>query len=125
MKRRDFLQVSTLAGISLTFSSTSVLSSCLHNKNTVHSAEYKKLVFELLMDWCDGMIKIQVVKPSYPNVHGMLECPSCSNVHTRLMDAVYPFLYMAKVTEDHKYLDAGIALMEWGDNVSRPDGAWG
>ena len=40
------------------------------------------------------------------------------------MDAVYPFLYMAKATGNQKYLDAGIALFEWGDNVTKPNGSW-
>ena len=88
------------------------------------SEAYKKLVFDLLKDWLDGLMAVQVINPSDPTVHGMLECPACDVVHARLMDAVYPFLYMAKASGDHKYLDAGIALMEWGDNVSRPDGAW-
>ena len=70
------------------------------------------------------MIKIQVIDPSDPKVHGMLKCPACDGVHTRCFDAVYPFLYMAKATSDKKYLDAGIAVFEWSENVTRPDGAW-
>lgn len=122
MKRRDFIQQSAFAGLGLFFLSGSLLNGC--TSTGTHSAEFKKLSFDLLKDWCDGMIKVQVINPANPKVHGMLECPACDVVHTRLMDAVYPFLYMAKATDDKKYLNAGIALMEWGDNVSRPDGAW-
>lgn len=122
MNRRNFIQNSTLAAIGLSFLSSQILSGC--TTITEHSPEFKKLVSDLLKDWCDGMIKMQVVDPANPKVHGMLKCPACDTVHTRCFDAVYPLLYMAKATGDKKYLDAGIAVFEWGENVSRPDGAW-
>ena len=40
------------------------------------------------------------------------------------MDAVYPFLHMAKVTGEGKYLEAGISVFEWSKNVSHDDGSW-
>ena len=95
-----------------------------HQATVIHSQEYRTLVFDLLKDWLDGLIRHQVINPSDLKVHGMLNCPSCDKVHTRSMDAVYPFLYMAKATGDDKYLSAGIAAMEWGDNVTCPDGSW-
>nr|WP_319509523.1 hypothetical protein [uncultured Draconibacterium sp.] len=122
MKRRNFLQLSTVAGLGTCLPIASVLQGCSTKEE--HSAEFKKLSFELLKDWCDGMTKVQVNNPSNPKVHGMLECPACDTVHTRCFDAVYPFLYMAKATGDKKYLDAGIAVFEWSENVTRPDGAW-
>lgn len=122
MERRDFLKMSSIAALGLTLAPR--LLSASDKVGGVHSPEFRKLSFDLLKDWVDGMMKIQIIKPEDPTVHGMLVCPSCDIVHTRLMDAIHPFLYMAKATGDQKYLDAGIALMEWGDNVSRPDGAW-
>lgn len=122
MKRRDFLQLSAWGGLGLSLPLGSLLNSCSAPRE--HSAEFKKLTFDLLKDWCDGMIKVQVINQSDPTVHGMLTCPACDTVHTRCFDAVYPFLYMAKATGDKKYLDAGIAVLEWGENVTRPDGAW-
>lgn len=122
MNRRKFLQLSGMGGVILSLPLSNLLIGC--NDKQVHSKEYRRLTYDLLKDWCDGMIDVQVINPSDPKVHGMLNCPSCSIVHTRLMDAVYPFLYMAKASGDSKYLHAGIALMEWGDNVSRQDGAW-
>lgn len=85
---------------------------------------YRQLIEGLLKDWCDGMIERQILRPEDRAVHGMLDCPACDHIHGRIMDAVYPMLYLAKSTGDKKYLDAGIALFEWGDNVSREDGAW-
>lgn len=118
MQRRNFIQLSALAGLGFALP----INSC--SANTEHSAEFKKITFNLLKDWCDGLIKIQVINPADTKVHGMLKCPACNVVHTRCFDAVYPFLYMAKATGDKKYLDAGIAVFEWGENVTRPDGAW-
>ncbi len=40
------------------------------------------------------------------------------------MDAVYPFLYLADKTGEQRYLDAALAVMDWSENVSRPDGSW-
>jgi hypothetical protein len=122
MKRRNFIQITALGGLGISLPISTLLSGC--SKLEEHSAEFKKLTFDLLKDWCDGMIKVQVINPANPKVHGMLECPACDTVHTRCFDAVYPFLYMAKATGDRKYLDAGIAVFEWGENVTRPDGAW-
>lgn len=122
MKRRDFLRLSSIAALGMTMAPS--LISASSKTQGVHSPEFRKLSYDLLKDWVDGMMKVQIIKPEDTKVHGMLVCPSCDVVHTRLMDAIHPFMYMAKATGDQKYLDAGIALMEWGENVSRPDGAW-
>ncbi|GAA4815027.1 hypothetical protein [Litoribaculum gwangyangense] len=124
MKRRDFIQLSTITGVGLSLSAKSFLSSCASGVKEFHSSEYRTLVFNLLKDWCDGMIKTQIIKPSDPKMHGLLDCPACQTVHARIMDAVYPFFYMAKATGDKKYLEAGILVFEWGENVTRDDGAW-
>jgi hypothetical protein len=124
MKRRKFIQLSTITGVGLSLSVTSFLNSCGKEVKEFHSSEYRTLVFNLLKDWCDGMIKTQIIKPSDPKVHGLLDCPACETVHARIMDAVYPFFYMAKATGDKKYLEAGILAFEWGKNVTRDDGAW-
>ncbi|TWO34502.1 hypothetical protein E1J38_001210 [Seonamhaeicola sediminis] len=124
MKRRDFIQLSTITGVGLSLSATSLLSSCTNEVKEFHSPEYRNLVFDLLKDWCDGMIKTQIVNPSDPKTHGLLDCPACETVHARIMDAVYPFFYIAKATGEKKYLNAGILAFEWGKNVTREDGAW-
>ncbi|WP_136482904.1 hypothetical protein [Cognatitamlana onchidii] len=123
MKRRDFIQLSTITGVGLSLSATSLLSSCNNEIKEFHSPEYRKLVFDLLKAWCDGMIKIQIINPSDPAMHGQFKCPT-GWVHGRVIDAVYPFFCMAKITGEQKYLDAGIAVFEWGKNVTKPNGAW-
>ena len=124
MQRKDFIQLSTLAALGLSLPATAMLSSCSDSAFTGHSPQFRKLCFDLLKDWCDGMINVQIMDPSDSTIHGMLKCPACDVVHARLLDAVYPFLYMAKETGEQKYLDAGIAAFEWGENVTGPDGSW-
>ncbi len=85
---------------------------------------FRQMISELLKDWCDGMLRVQINEPGNPELHGALGCPSCDWIHGRCMDAVYPFLRMAQQTGDEKYLDAGISVFEWSKNVSMPDGSW-
>ena len=123
MKRRDFIQLSTLTGLGLSLSANGLLSSCRKNIASDHSKEYKKLIFDLLKEWCDGMINVQIIKPSDAEVHGQFKCPT-GWMHGRVINAVYPFFCMAKITGEQKYLDAGIAVFEWGKNVTKSNGAW-
>ncbi|MFC4722278.1 hypothetical protein ACFO5O_08090 [Geojedonia litorea] len=123
MKRRNFVQLSTLTGIGLSLPITGIFSSCINHPE--HSLEFKNLISSLLKDWCDGMIKVQINNPSNLEEHGALGCPSCSHIHGRCMDAVYPFLYMADVTGDDKYMVAAHMVMTWAENnVSQENGAW-
>ena len=117
------MKLSTIAGVGLSLPVSGILNSCsiLHG----HSYEFKKLISGLLADWCDGMIRVQINNPSNLEEHGALGCPSCSHIHGRCMDAVYPFLYMADVTGEKKYVDAAVLVMNWAENnVSQENGAW-
>lgn len=123
MKRRNFIQLSTLtaAGLSIPFSQ--LFTAC--NEHHEHSLEFKNLISGLLKDWSDGMLKVQINNPSNLEEHGALGCPSCAHIHGRCMDAVYPFLYMADTTGDKKYLEGAKLVMLWAENnVSQENGAW-
>ena len=123
MQRRNFIQLSTLASVSISMPFSGLLNAC--NNPLEHSLEFKNLISGLLKDWCDGMIKVQINNPSHLEEHGALGCPSCSHIHGRCMDAVYPFLYMADKTGDKKYTEAAKLVMLWADNnVSQEDGSW-
>mgnify|MGYP000324310022 CR=1 FL=1 len=123
MKRRNFLQISALAGVGLSIPMAGIFNSC--TKHPEHSLEFKSLISDLLKDWCDGMIKVQINNPSNLDEHGALDCPSCAHIHGRCMDAVYPFLYMADVSGDKKYIEAAKLVMTWAENnVSQENGAW-
>jgi hypothetical protein len=84
---------------------------------------YKAFLSELLKQWCDGMLACQVTD-SNTDDFGVLKCPACTVTHSRCMDAVYPFLKMAKMTGDKKYTTAAINVFNSAKNVSQPDGAW-
>jgi hypothetical protein len=123
MKRRNFIQLSTLAGVGLSIPFSGLLNACTNHAE--HSLEFKNLISGLLKDWCDGMIKVQINNPSNLEEHGALGCPSCSHIHGRCMDAVYPFLYMADISGDKKYIEAAKLVMIWAENnVSQEDGSW-
>lgn len=101
----------------------SMLAGCEATEKEI--SDFQKLVKDLLADWCDGMIKNQIIDPGNPELHGALGCPSCDHIHGRCMDAVYPFLHMANATGDKKYIDAAVLVMEWAENnVSQEDGSW-
>jgi hypothetical protein len=79
---------------------------------------------DLLKEWCDGLLRMQLRDPKNPAVDGRFQCPACTEAHGRCGDAVYPLLHMANVTGDSRYLDAGVAAVNWLKNVDSPDGAW-
>jgi len=123
MKRRNFLQLSTLVGVGLSLPMSGFLNACTTHPE--HSLEFKNLISGLLKDWSDGMLKVQINDPSNLDEHGALGCPSCAHIHGRCMDAVYPFLYMADKTGDQKYVEGAKLVMLWAENnVSQENGAW-
>ncbi|MBB5268972.1 hypothetical protein [Algibacter amylolyticus] len=117
------MQLSALAGIGLSLPMAGIINACSNHPE--HSLEFENLISDLLKDWCDGMIKVQINNPENLEEHGALGCPSCSHIHGRCMDAVYPFLYMADVSGDKKYIEAAELVMTWAENnVSQENGAW-
>jgi len=90
MKRRYFLQSSSAIGIGLWLP----ILGCSDPKANAeaHSSEYQVLAENLLADWCDAMLKLQIHKPEDEKLHGALDCPACNKIHGRCMDAVYPFI---------------------------------
>lgn len=123
MKRRNFVKNIGLGGLMLSTPISGLLSAC--GETEKQRSDFQLMVKNLLTDWCDGMIEHQIIDPGSPERHGALGCPSCDHIHGRCMDAVYPFLYMAKSTGDKKYLDAAVLVMEWAENnVSQADGSW-
>ena len=58
MKRRNFIQLSKHVGVGLSTPMTGFLISCAEHSE--HSLEFKTQTFDLLKDWCDEMIKVQI-----------------------------------------------------------------
>ncbi|QDV44058.1 hypothetical protein Enr13x_39190 [Stieleria neptunia] len=133
MDRRNFLRSTTtsLTGFSLAANGMLVpivTDAAEHQAagDAQHANErFAQLTKSLLVDWCDGMIRRQIIEPENPKRHGALECPACTHIHGRCSDALYPFLHLAHATGDPKYLSAAIAVYDWAENnVSQPDGSW-
>jgi hypothetical protein len=83
------------------------------------------LFTELLHDWGVGLLRTQIHAPGDPTRHGALGCPACSFIHGRCLDALYPFLHLARATGDARYVAAARGVYNWAErNVSRADGSW-
>jgi hypothetical protein len=121
--RREFLKQAGIGGL-LTLTPLS-LSTCLSERKQVKQDPLLKSSYTLLKTWCDALLQFQIHKPDQPGLHGGLMCPGCARIHGRSGDAIYPLLYLAKVTGEGRYLDGALKLYTWMEhNVSRPDGAW-
>jgi len=84
-----------------------------------------KLLFEnLLENWCDGLLRLQVQEMKQASLYGGILCPACERIHGRCIDAVYPLMHMAARTGQERYLDTAVRLMMWSDNVRQPDGSY-
>jgi hypothetical protein len=124
MNRRNFINslAAGSAGISLLphfpFAGT-------QEKETAVGSKFDTLTKSLLVDWCDGMMRQQINDPDNPKLHGALACPACDHIHGRCSDALYPFLHLANVTGDQKYVRAAIDVYNWAEhNVKNDDGSW-
>lgn len=78
----------------------------------------------LLRDWCDGLLRFQIIDPGNPKLHGSFKCPSCARIHGRCGDAFLPLLAAAALTGQMRYRDAAMNVLGWMKNVDSEDGAW-
>lgn len=83
----------------------------------------KTLYFDLLRDFCDALISLQIRDTGDPTFDGAFCCRACHILHGRASDAVYPLLVMAKHTGDKKYVEAAKSVFRWGENFVCDDGA--
>jgi hypothetical protein len=116
-RRRDFLKGMLLA-------STAGLLGCHTTERAEGAVDIMRLMRELLKDWGDALVRLQVNEPGNPKLHGSFRCPACTEIHGRGGDAVYPLLFLARQTGDRKYIEAAVRSVEWMKNVDAPDGAW-
>jgi hypothetical protein len=124
MKRRTFINTGAVGLIGMALPFGSCVRQGSNGSDISESTDYRIMMQDLLKQWCDGMLQVQISDPEHPEFHGALGCPACDKIHGRCMDAVFPFLHMADISGEVKYLEAGIAVFEWADNVSMPDGSW-
>lgn len=84
----------------------------------------RPLFEDLLREWGEGLLAHQYQDPARPAEFGAFRCPSCSFIHGRGMDAVYPLMHLARKTGDERFQRGALAALAWSENVSQPDGSW-
>jgi hypothetical protein len=83
------------------------------------------LYYDLLKEWCDSLVSLQLTQFSSKELYGGIMCPSCGRIHGRCGDAIYPMMYLAKSTGEEKYLRCAERLFNWTEyNMVRPDGSY-
>ena len=77
----------------------------------------------LLKNWCDAMIRYQVLDTSDSRVRGSFLCPACAHQHGRVCDVAYPMAFLYARTGERKYLDSATAAVDWcRRNLTREGG---
>ncbi len=89
----------------------------------IRKTQLENEVFNLLKDWCDGLIRLQIDMPGQDDFDGAFLCPACKVIHGRCHDAVYPLMCVADRTGDVRYLTAAKKLFKWGENMLCDDGS--
>jgi RNase P/RNase MRP subunit p29 len=124
MNRRNFINSLAAGSASLSLLPNFAFADT-QEKETAVGTKFDTLTKQLLVDWCDGMMRHQINDPDNPKLHGALACPACDHIHGRCSDALYPFLHLANVTGDQKYTRAAIDVYNWAErNVKNDDGSW-
>ncbi|MEV4885284.1 hypothetical protein MRBLMN1_003820 [Chitinophaga ginsengisegetis] len=116
--RRDFLKITTLGSAGLLLPPVTAWAG-------VYKDELTTLSEQLLEQWGESLLALQVNQPQVKGLHGGILCPACATIHGRCGDAIFPLLYLANKRKEQRYADAAIRLYNWMENmVSTPDGAW-
>lgn len=92
----------------------------------------EKLSEELLHQWCEAILQIQVKGTGNKRLDGGILCPACGLSHGRCIDLVYPFMRMAREAADRKdeeesrkWIEAVKAIFSWADqNVQQKRGVY-
>lgn len=75
----------------------------------------------LLKQWCDSLVALQI--NGYGSPHdGALLCKSCTVLHGRADNAIFPLVYTYKLTGDKKYYSAAKMLFRWQERLIDFDG---
>ena len=76
----------------------------------------------MLKQWCDRLLELQITEKTEPEFYGGILCPSCGRIHGRCFEAMYPMLYLGKLTGEQKYIDGAAGLFSWSDNLYHQEG---
>lgn len=79
---------------------------------------------DLLKDWCDALVQLQITQIDNKHLYGGILCPACGRIHGRCSDAIYPMMVMAEITHEEKYLSCAKRLFIWSEKMHQPDGSY-
>lgn len=117
--RRSFIKTSAMSAVGFAGNFPDKGLFLFNNKD-----ELRTLSLELATQWAQSLLQLHVKDPANPD-YGALVYPNEGKIHGRVGDTFYPFLYFARHTNDHRYLDAAILLYQWMEKtVSQDDGSW-
>ena len=68
---------------------------------------------ELLKQWGDVLLRLQIRQMDDLKLDGGILCPACKHIHGRCPDAIYGLMTLADRTGEKKYLDGARALFRW------------
>ena len=78
---------------------------------------------ELLKQWGNALLRLQIRQTDDPSLDGGILCPACKHIHGRCPDAIYGLMTLADRTGEKKYLDGARALFRWQENLLCDDGS--
>lgn len=85
----------------------------------------KVLCEELLKEWCEALLKLQIRESGDLSRDGAIQCPACGKIHGRCFEAMYPFLHMAHKSGNQEWRQSAERLFCWAEhNVSQEDGSF-
>ncbi|WP_276485795.1 hypothetical protein [Paraflavitalea pollutisoli] len=92
---------------------------------TGSSPDLYTLSRQLVQTWGAALLSHQVTDAGQTDNYGGILCPGYHLVHGRVGDAIYPFLHLARQTNDHRYVEGAVLLYRWMERrVSQEDGSW-
>jgi len=87
----------------------------LSHLSSIH-VKINTLAVSLLEKWCEGLYTNQTNNPGNTITDGGIYSPGDQAYLGRCADAIYPFLWMAKHTNDKKYVIAAKKVYAWEQN---------
>ncbi len=91
----------------------------------------KEQMSNLLIDCADILLENQIVEQTRDDreggqltTAGGFYCDGCEAVHSRSGDALFPLVYLYRVSGESRYAAAAEALLQFIEKTQEPDGAW-
>lgn len=86
--------------------------------------ELRLEIYEMIKEWCDGLLAYQIREIEDPSLKGGLLCPACSIIHGRCNNAIPAMLFLAEREGEEKYIRCAEGLIDWSGQLLCPDGGF-